>query len=57
MDSFLFIKPHTEEIVKMSANHIAKLLGVGVLNVRKGEDVLSEYLFLERELKNLPAIY
>ncbi len=36
IDSSLFIKPHTEEIVEMSANQIAKTVGVGVLNVRKG---------------------
>ena len=36
LDSSLFTKPDTEDIVEVSANQIAKTVGVGVLNVRKG---------------------
>ena len=36
VDSSLFTKPHTEEIVEVSANQIAKTAGVGVLNTWKG---------------------
>lgn len=36
LDTSLFTKAETEEIVELSANQIAKKVGVGVLNVRKG---------------------
>ncbi len=36
LDSSLFVKPQTEELVEMSANQIAKTVGVRVLNVRRG---------------------
>ena len=36
LDSSLFTKPQTEEIVELSAGQIAKKVGVGVLNIRKG---------------------
>ncbi len=36
LDASLFTKPQTEDIVELSAQQVAKKVGLGVLNVRKG---------------------